>query len=387
MKKLTLIIIILGIITISNAQIEKNELKLTPEIEKTMIEQIKNLSERAYSDYGITNKSQIKNLHFGKPIPRYMIVNEKLEPVYIFNVSRMFDEKHFSLRFMNTWNVPVMSEEDPLLFGEIRFSDFGRDPYIGLQETANTIEHFHNYVHKDLVIGSVAVTPSTHGMDYLIIRKEEQDIFVHIYDEETGEYFKNEYNFSELINHIKELDLRAKEEQMKYYEKIATKNELEITPEIEEMVINRVYSKFTNKDDTYLSKWNIKEKSQLDNLQLGKPIPKYRIVKENLTFIGYWEVPVLSDSDPLYLTTIKLEEDGQYSWSGSGGAKMAEAIHSYEYKDLIIGFLGVVSTNGWDYLIIRKDNKDIFVKGFDWKTREVFKTEFTLSEIINLIKE
>jgi hypothetical protein len=29
-------------------------------------------------------------------------------------------------------------------------------------------------------------------MDYLIIRKENQDIFVEIYDKVTGEYFKNE---------------------------------------------------------------------------------------------------------------------------------------------------------------------------------------------------
>jgi len=90
-----------------------------------VITKLKNLPEGAYSYYGIKNKAQLENLHLGKPIPWYFIVNEELETVYTYNVSRISDEEPLSLRFTNTWNVPVMSDEEPLLFGLIRFSDFG----------------------------------------------------------------------------------------------------------------------------------------------------------------------------------------------------------------------------------------------------------------------
>ena len=373
---------ILGALIIANAQIEKIELKLTPEIEEMMVTKIKNLPEEYYSEYGIKNRSQLENLHTGKPIPMYRIVNEKLEDVNTWSVSRMPDGETLSLKFQNTWNVPVMSDEAPLLFVIIMFSDFGRDPYISLQKTANIIAHFHNYEHKDSVIGSVVVLPTSVGMDYLIIRKENQDIFVQVYDDTTGEYFKNEYRLSELVPHLKELGLRKQKEQMeaqmKYFEKIANKSELTLTPELTEMLINQTYSSFINYSDESLSDWGIKDRAQLKHLHFGKPVPMYELVSENLTFTGYWQVPVMSDSEPLFFTRVNLDDE-QYRYAGIGGAIMAEVIHNYKYNDLIIGLLDVKRI---PYLIIRKDNKDIFVKMYD-STGEYFKTEYTLSEIIN----
>jgi len=380
MKKLTLIIMILGMITIANAQIEKIELKLTSEIEEMVITQIKNLPEEDYSKYGITDSSQLMNLHLGKPIPKYRIVNEKLEDVDTWNVSRISDEEPLSLRFQNAWIVPVMSDEAPLLFRSIRFSDIGGN-YIHTG-TKNIMEHFHNYEHKDSTIGSVKV--NTSDFDLLIIRKENEDIFVQVYDEATGEYFKNEYRFSELLNHIRELRLRKKEAQMRYYEKVANKSELELTPEITEMLVNDAYSILKNWSDESLSRWGIQDRSQYEHLHLGKPIPMYRIANENLTFTGCWQVPVMSNNEPFYVTTIILEDDGQYRLRGGGGVR-AE-IFNYEYKDLIIGCLEVrdwcrITSDG--YLIIRKDNQDIYVQLYDYATREYLKNEYSFSELLN----
>jgi len=380
MKKITLIIMILGMITISNAQIEKIELKLTPEIEEMVVAQIKNLPEEWYSDWGIKDKSQLENLHTGKPIPWYMVINEKLEFVSTQTVSRMSDGDTLSLKFTNTWNVPVMSDKEPLLFGLITPSDFG-DPYISYG-IKNTIEHFHNYEHKDSVIGSVGVNGLNRGMDYLIIRKDNKDVFVQIYDEATGEYFKNEYNFSELINHVKALGLREKEAQMRYYEKVANKSELEITPEITEILNNSTF--FSGLSDESLSDLGIKNRTQLENLYFGKPIPIYYVIdNESLIFSGRWQVPVMSDGDPLFMTSVKLEDDGQYRWTGSGRS-WAETIHNYEHKDLIIGLLYI---SRGPCLIIQKDNKDIFVQMYDFNTREYFKNEYSFSELLNLLKK
>jgi hypothetical protein len=371
-----------------NAQIEIEELKLTPEIKEKMFTQIKQyMTEKYYSDYGIKNKEQLENLHTaGKPIPEYCIVseNQMLNPVSISNVSFISDGKTLSLRFMGNWNVPVMFDEATLLFGLFGFSD---EPHLA-QVVKNTID-FHNYEHTDSIIGTVSLgasAPSRQGMDYLIIRKENQDIFVEIYDEVTGEYFKNEYNFSELINRLKELNLREKEARMRYLDKIANKSELKMTPEITKMLVDTIYSKFINRDDKYLSRFGIKNRLQLTNLQLGKPIPEYRIINEKLTFTGYWKVLVMSDDEPLFLAGIKLEDDGQYIWAGMGGAGFAKVLHKYEHKDLIIGFIEKLSP-GMSYLIIRKENQDVFVQTYDYATHEHFKNEYTLSEIINSLKK
>jgi hypothetical protein len=354
-------------------------------MEKVALTEIQNLPEKDYSEYGITDRLQLMNLHLGKPIPKYRLVNEKLKDISISNViHRLSDGEPFSLQFTNEWIVPVMADEAPLLFRNMMFSEFGGN-YIH-SGTKNIAEHLSNYEFKDSIIGSVAISLSTFGMnDLLIIRKENQDIFVQIYDEVTGEFFKNEYRFSELFNLLKELNLRKKEALMRYYEKVANKSELELTPEITEMIVNDAYSSHINDSDGWLSRWNIKDRSQLEHLHLGKPIPLYGIVDENLTFTGRWEVTVMSNGEPLFFTRVKLEDDGQYILAGGGAAKLAEIIHNYEYKNLIIGFLDTRYPKSWDYVIIRKDNQDIFVKMYDYGG--YLKNEYSFNEVLNLLKK
>ena len=354
MKKITLILCFLGVLIIANAQTEKNELKLTPEIEKMLVTAIYSDliedSDDRLSNFGIKNRSQLENLQLGKPIPMYYLINN-------------------TITFRDRWQVPVMSDGEPLFLarvfpgnnGQYRFANAGAVPLA---------ESIHNYEHKDLITGFLGVT-SFGGMDYLIIRKDNKDIFVQRYDCATREFFKYEHSLSEIIIDNSQTD----------------KYELKLTPEITEMVVTTVYSHFIDDSDEELSNFGIKNRSQLDNLQLGKPIPKYILENENLIFRDRWEVLVMSDGDPLFLAHVKLEDDGQYSYLGGGAAMVAESIHNYEYKDLIIGFLGTRSPSGMDYLIIRKDSQDIYVQRYDYATREWLKNEYSLSEIINLIKK
>jgi hypothetical protein len=373
--------------TVLNAQIEIKELKLTPEITEIVVAQLKQfLPEKSYSDYGIKNKDQLEHLHLGKPIPNYRIVsdvNKKLDDVSVNSVPLISDGEPLSLRFMDTWNVPVMFDETFLFFALISSPDEGYSYLITLG--INAID-FHNYEHKDLIVGAVNVTSSLQGMDNLIIQKENQDIFVEIYDEVTGEYFKNEYNLREFINHLRELNLRKKEARMRYYAQIANKSELKLTPEMEKMVISMIDLGYKNVSDEMLPKYGIKNRSKLMNLHLGKPIPLYRIIDDNLTFIGWWDVPVMSDGEPVLLTSVNLKDDGEYTFGGASVFRAA-LIHNYEHKDLIVGFLGTRSFNGIDYVIIRKENQDIFVGVSDYVTSEPLKHEYSLSEIINLIKQ
>jgi hypothetical protein len=294
----------------------------------------------------------------------------------------MSDGALLSLQFMNTWNVPVLSGDEPLAFGAMTFSHFGEYQYTG-PGTKNTIEHFYNYEYKDSIIGFVGLTPTGRGMDHLIIRKENQDIFVEMYDEVTGEYFKNEYSLSELIPHLKELHLREMEARMRYFDKVANKSELEITPEITEILVRHIQSM----SEIFYSNYGIKNRAQLDNLQFEKPIPMYILENENIIFTGIWQVPVMSDGEPLLFEKVRLEEDGQYRWAGGSSVSPTRSIHNYEHKDLIIGFLGVRSSSGEDYLMIRKGDKDIYVQTYDYATHECFKNEFALNEIINLLKK
>ena len=113
----------------------------------------------------------------------------------------------------------------------------------------------------------------------------------------------------------------------------------------------------------------------------------YVLENENLKFKGVWAIIVMSGDDPLFFTEVKLDVNGQYKWAGSGSAEWAKSIYNYEYKDLIVGFLGVRSPSGKNYLIIRKENKDIFVEVYDYSTQEWFKKEYSFSELINLIKK
>ena len=391
MKKITLIFMILGALIIANAQIEIKELTLTLEMEEKLFTDVKNLPEKqatknknlpkeSYPDYDIKNWPQLENLHTGKPIPMYSIATKKFkEFVSISNVSRISDGEPLSLRFGNIWHVPVMADGVPLLFGDIHFAHYSSDPqFIGLLPNTNIIEHFHNYELKDSIIGFVGF--KSFEMDYFIIRKENQDIFVQIYDEATGEYFKNEYSLRELINHLKEIVLRKEEARMRYYAQIENKSKLKITSGMKSAFISRL----KDESDRDLSYLGIKNRAQLENLHLGKPIPWYVIVNENLTFEGGWSVPVMFDGKPLFLTYVKLEEDGQYRWKGSGQDAIAEAIHNYEHKNLIIGFLG---TNRGDCLIIRRKHKNIFVQVYDRATREYLKNEYSFSEVLNFLKQ
>jgi hypothetical protein len=212
-----------------------------------------------------------------------------------------------------------------------------------------------------LIIGFLTVS---YGTDFLFFFIYNQDIFVEIYDHTTSEYVKNEYSLSEI------LFARAQ----------IGKKELILTPELEERVIREI----RNLPEENYSEYGIKNKSQLENLHIGKPIPIYTIENENLTFTGCWQVPVMFDGELLFHTRIKLEVDGQYSLEGYR-SKTAEDIRNYEYKDLIIGSLLV--RYGQCYLIIRRDNQDIFVQIYDNDTREYLKNEYSFSDVLNLLKK
>jgi len=370
--------------TLDTDTVQIIELEVTAEIEKMVVTEIKNMLEKCYQDFGMKNKSQFENLHIGKPIPLYEIVNDKFEAVYTYNVSHVADKVPLSLKFTNNWSVPIMSDRAPLLFGTIQFSIYGGNPFISLGNY-NIIEHFSNYEHKDLLIGSVGINPSSKGMDYMIIRKEHKDIFVQVYDEATGEYFKSEYSFSEVVNLMKERAAKERAAQRRYFEKIANKSELIMTPEIKEMVINSVI----NCSDQVLSNFRIKSRTQLENLQLGKPIPEYWIDLDNnnLIFVGRWNIPVISaNEEPLVLVKVCITEEEQYIWEATGAAEMAQHFHNFKDNAFVIGSIGR-SPRGLDYLIVRKDNKNIFVETYDYATREYFVNEYSLSEIINLSKE
>jgi len=380
---------------LDSVSIQKNELKVTPEVEKMVITKLKEIPENYYSDYGIKNKEQLENLHLGKPIPWYQIVNEKLVPVNASNVSHLVEGEPLSLIFTDRWNVPVMNDDEPLVFVFVGITDreytFLGPGYIGTRNShpkvENMIEHIYNYEHKDLLMGSFEVAPLGNGLDFLIIKKEDKDVFVEVYNEATGEYFKNEYGSNEIMKLLKDRAAKINEARNRYYAYVADKSELVITPEIAEMLLPYAQSYWSSIRDNeeYLSQVGIKNGALLEHLHLGKPVPAYRIIDENLTFIGRWKVPVMSNGEPLFFTEVKLEVDGQYRWMGSGGAGLPQAIQNYEYKDMLIGFLG--APREWDYLFIRKNGKDIFVKTYDWETRELFKTEYSLSDIINLLKK
>jgi len=379
---------------LDSATIQRNELKITPELEEMVVTKIKNLPESKYSDYGITDKEQLVNLHLGKPIPWYQIMNENLlGPVNALNVSRLADGETLSLIFTDRWNVPVMSAGEPLVFVFVGITDreytFLGTGYMGTRNShpkvENTIEHIYNYEHKDLLMGSFEAAPLGNGLDFLMIRKENKDVFVEVYNETTDEYCKNEYGSCELMKLLKERATKLKEFRSRYYAYVANKTELIITPEIKKMVINEA-SRLRNSSDNDLNHYGIKNRAQLENVYPGKPIPQYIIENEDLTFTGEWDVFVMSAGEHLFLIKVKLEGDGQYRWVGTSPF-MVETIQNYEHKDLIMGSLKINPRSGWDYLIIRKDNKDIFVKTYDESTREFFKTEYSFSDIINLLKK
>ena len=400
MKKLTLIIMIMGTLIMTNAQIEKNELKITPKIEEALLEPIYWLINKAdkeivFSDLGIKNRSQLEKTHFGKAIPVYEFGNENEGvvggPIPVYNIR---DEE---FRFAGRWLVPVLLDGEFLFIVVAGLSASGECSF-GTFIPAKIAKRIYNYENKDMIIGSlIAKKPGipSYYMDYLIIRKENQDVFVP-YDDETQEWFKNEYSLSEVINHIEEERLAIIQAlKSKTFEKVnpnfdsvtIQKYELKITPEITDMLDTSVFSRIKTWPDKKLPNFGIKNRSQLENLHLGKPIPMYVIENENLKFRNRWQILVMSNDEPLFLVAVAKGNDGQYNWAGSGSANMAGIIHNYEYKDLIVGFLEINSPSGMDYLIIKKENQVIFVQVYDYETRQLFKNEYDFSEIINLIKE
>ena len=351
MKKIILIIMILGGLIIANAQTEKNELKLTSEIEKMLVTAIYSDliqdSDERLSNFGIKNRSQLENLQLGKPIPMYYLINN-------------------TIKFRDRWQVPVLSDGEPLFLARV-FPDNGGQYRFANAGAVPLAKSIYNYEHKNLITGFLGVT-SYGGMDYLMIRKEDKDIFVQRYDYATHEFLKNEHSLSEIIIANAKTD----------------KYEMKLTPEITEMVASNIYSCYIKFSDKSLSDVGVENRSQLENIQLGKPIPMYILENENLIFMDRWRVPVMSDGDLLFLTDVMLKDDGQYRWiADGGGAMLAKAIHNYEYKNLIIGYLD----DDEDYLIIRKENQDIYVQRYDYETREYFKHEYSLREVINLIKK
>ena len=378
MKKLTLIIIILGMITITNAQIEKKELKLTPEMEEMVVAKLKNEPVEKFYRYGIKDKEQLENLQLGRAIREYVIniENNTLIP--------------------QGWRVPIMYEGKALFLAYVT----ARDAAFG---TPRAGEEIHHYEHKDLIgIVMVNVLP----WEYHYIRRENKDVFVQVFDPETRQYFKNEYSLSEIISlNNRILELRAantKESMQEIYEIYGTnqvdendifdthfpqKHELKITPEITKMLTTDIYWSFINDSDWNLSNFGITNRVQLENLQFGKPIPRYaiNIDKEILFFTGGWDVLVMSDGVPLYISKVSKEKN-QYRETGGGRAGMAKILHNYEHKDLIIGYIEL-GISGMNYYIIRREQKDVFVQVYDPATRENFKNEFTLNEVINLLKK
>jgi len=164
---------------------------------------------------------------------------------------------------------------------------------------------------------------------------------------------------------------------------VEQKNELELTPEIIKMVDSFVCLVINGLPDEYLYQYGVKNRSQLLNLQFGKPMANYIIGTQGLTFTGSWEVLVSSDNEPITLATVRLVENGRYEAIGFGSTEFAKLIYNYEYKDLIVGFLRIYGS-GVDYFYLQKDNKDVFVRTHDHQSRTLdLITEYSFIDIIN----
>ena len=383
MKKLTLIITLLSVFAITNAQIDKDkisdadiikkiEIIMPPEITEMVLTQIKNAPNVYLSEYDKKYWSQLENLQLGIPFPEYIIDNDTLE--------------------LSGWLLPFIFNGEPLFLARATLGFIRERAFTGMGYVFSALverdkaERILNYEHKDSIIGILEQRQPQ--MSCLMVKKEHKVLFVEVYDKATGEYFKNEYGFSEINSLIKDI---IQKRMQKLIGNISIdslpKNELEMTPEITEMLIAQAYSSHINDSDRELANWGIKNKAQLENLHLEKPIPEYwiDINNEKLRFTDVWEVLVMSNGKPLLITRVKLEDDGQYNWVGTRGGAQAEIIHNYEHKDLIIGCIRS-SFIYMAYLIIRKENKNIIVKLSDLATREYFK-EYTLNEVIKQIKK
>lgn len=158
---------------------------------------------------------------------------------------------------------------------------------------------------------------------------------------------------------------------------LCEKDNLKITYEIAETLKSEICLFLENVPDEMLINYGIKTMSQLFGSQLGNPIPVYILDNQDLKFAGLWRMPVMSEDEFIALATIKKTDNEQYKVVDFGATKLAKIINDYKDKDLIIGILRVFKQNA-DYLYIQKDNKDIFLKMSDLKSKE-----YSLSDIID----
>ena len=364
-----------------NAQIEENKLIMPPKIEAMVVAKLNNEPVEKFYRYGINNKEQLEKLQLGRPVREYVINSDR------------------DTLIPQGWRVPIMYEGKALLLAKVS----AREVWFGPPSMG---EGIHHYERKDLM---GIVMAKGLPWEYFYIRRENQDVFIQVFDPATRQYFKNEYSLNELIklkNRVIELRTANTKEGRQELDKIfgtnqvnendiydthfPQKHELKITPEITGKLATDIYWDFIDDSDWNLSNFGIINRAQLENLHFGKPIPVYRIDidNKNLIFIGTWHVPVMSDGELLF--TAKVSEsvseggDGQYSSTGaSSGGKI---LHNYEHKDLIIGYIHHASP-GMSYYIIRKEHKDIFVEAYNYATREYFKNEYSFGELINLLKK
>jgi len=388
MKKLTLITIILSVFAITNAQVDENNSfnsTLVPKKELIMpqrlidmaIAKLKNEPAEKYYRYGVKSKEQFENLQLGRPLREFRI--------------NMGSD---TLTTTGSWQVPVMYNGKALFLAYVT----GRDAWFGSPTMGESIHH---YERKDLVgILRVQALPTA---DYLYILREEKDVFLQVLDIPTRQYFKNEYSLSELISlRNRAIEVRANPTKEGYEEiygrnapvdendifdtRFPQKHELKLTPEITEILTAEIYWSFIDYPDSELFNYGITNRAQLENLHLGKPIPKYRIDidNENLIFIGGWEAIVLSNEEPLFIIDVGKGEE-QYWYTGSGRAGLAKILHNYEHKDLIIGYFEFDREKS--FYTIRKGHQVVFVQVYDYTTHKSLRNEYSFSEIINLIKK
>jgi len=391
MRKLTIIITLLSILATINAQtteniildtvsIQKNEIVLPQEVIEMVVSRVKNEPINFFFRFGIKNKEQLEDLRLGRPVPVYIIDSDTLK--------------------LSSWRVPFMYEGKYIILANIILEDGGQYKYSECWSSTPFGEGIHNYERKDL-IGILLLKELI--IEYHYFRRENKDFFLQVYDWRTRGYLKYTYSLSEIINRknrgaevyftftgfqeIFGTNVQVDENDI-FDTNFPQKHELKMTSEITEMLVTELYWRIINSSYRYCFMGEITNRAQLDTLHLGKPIPEYWIDfdNENLIFTGNWHVPVVSDGESLFMARVS-EGDGPYRFVSCLGGNIPEFIHDYEHKDLIIGFITKESIGGMDYLIIRKDNKDVFVEVYNWEKREILKSEYTFSELINLLKE
>jgi len=69
----------------------------------------------------------------------------------------------------------------------------------------------------------------------------------------------------------------------------AEKHRLLVTPEIADILLNRIHWELSRTPDESLYKFGVEDRSQLSDLQLGKPIAHYRISCQGLRFVNTWQ--------------------------------------------------------------------------------------------------